>query len=157
MQCVSRWILLCFLVNLAHAGVLGASAVIRNGAESKVNTRNPQSLYVLHCAGCHGLDGAGVSRAQVPDMRRLEAFLKIAGGREFVIKVPGVMGSGLDDQAVADVTNWVFLNLVQISADSFTPYSASEISIARLFPLKDVAATRLQLQQEAKAVGLTIP
>jgi len=92
------------------------------------------------------MDGAGSERGQVPDMRRLGVFLKRPDGRRFLIQVPGVMGSGLSDEDVAQVTNWVFTTLVtDINPRTFALYTAQEIAKARANPLKDVMATRARL------------
>ena len=128
-----------------HAGVLGARAVVRSNSSSNAPTSSARSLFVLHCAGCHGLDGSGVADAQVPDIRNLDVFLKVQGGREFILKVPGVMGSGLSDQDVADVMNWLFFNLVTLQPKNFALFSSAEVAESRINPLNDVAATRNQL------------
>lgn len=129
-----------------QAGVLGTAAPVRAEAPSVANTSSPRSLYVLHCAGCHGMDGSGSELGQVPDMRQLGRFLTQPEGRRFLVQVPGVMGSGLSDIDVARVTNWVFTNLVtDINRPTFTPYTAQEIQQARANPLKDVMATRARL------------
>jgi hypothetical protein len=57
----------------------------------------------------------GSPRTYVPDLRRIGPVLRVDGGREFVIKVPGVMGSGLDDAQVAEVTNWLLATLARDS------------------------------------------
>ena len=129
-----------------EAGVLGTAAPVRPDAQSIAKTNSPRSLYVLHCAGCHAMDGSGSEQAQVPDMRRIGQFLKHPEGRQFLIQVPGVMGSGLSDEEVAQVTNWVFTNLVtDINLQKFAPYTAAEIAKARAQPLNDVLATRARL------------
>ena len=63
----------------SQAGTLGTMAPIRSQAESKAKTHSARSAYILHCAGCHGLDGRGVSQAQVPDLRQMADFLKVPG------------------------------------------------------------------------------
>ena len=87
--------------------VLGRMSQARPDAPSAATTTHARAHYVLHCAGCHGLNAAGSPGAGVPDMRRMGDFLRVPGGREFIIKVPGVMASGLNDEQIADVTNWL--------------------------------------------------
>jgi mono/diheme cytochrome c family protein len=120
-----------------------------------VSSSNPRALYVLHCAGCHGLDGAGPGNREVPDLRRAGGFLRVPGGREYLIKVPGVMNSGLDDRDVAKVANWM---LVQIAAGSvvgaYPPYSVAEVARVRARPLPDVFAERRRLLDSARALGI---
>jgi hypothetical protein len=92
------------------------------------------------------MDGSGSELGQVPDMRQLGRFLMRPGGRLFLIQVPGVMGSGLNDVDVARVTNWVFDNLVtDVIPQTFLPYTPEEVSQARANPLKDVVRTRTHI------------
>ncbi len=130
-------------------------SVHRPGAPSVAPTSNARALFVLHCSGCHGRDGAGAT--DVPDMRQLGWFLRLDGGREFIVKVPGVMNAGLSDAQIADVTNWV---LATIAPDSLPPghrpYDAAEIARARQQPLIDVAAARDGLIVQARNRGVEL-
>lgn len=144
-------------VPAATPGTLGMQAAPRPNAESVAVTTSVRSLYVVHCAGCHGRDGAGSVTGNVPDMRRLGRFLQVSGGREFVVSVPGVMGSGLSDAQVADVTNWVLATLARESLPAdHRPYSADEVQRARAVPLVDVAGARERIVKEARDRGITI-
>ncbi|MDP1790428.1 MAG: cytochrome c [Methylibium sp.] len=140
-----------------NAQSLGRQAAPRAKAESVAVTTSVRSQYVVHCAGCHGLDGAGSHVGNVPDMRKLGHFLRVPGGREFVIRVPGVMGSGLSDQQVADVTNWVLTTLAPASLPvDHVPYDAAEVQRARADPLVDVAAARAGLLDEARRLAVPL-
>ena len=151
------------LAVLAAGPVMSAGASImgqapqRQNAESKPITSSVRSLFVVHCAGCHGLDGSGSASANVPDMRRLGNFLRLDGGREFIVKVPGVMGSGLSDQQVADVTNWLLATLAKDSVpEGHRAYDAAEVQRARAVPLVDVAAARSRLAAQAHERGVAL-
>lgn len=159
--------LLVFAASLAQAGAalalggqqttLGRQVMARPDAPSVATTTHARASYVLHCAGCHGVDGAGLPQSYVPGLQRLGDFLRLPGGRDFVIKVPGVMGSGLDDAQVAEVANWVFDTIAKDSVPTnHTPYDKSEIARARALPLVDVAAERTRLQERARQQGLVI-
>ena len=132
--------------------VTGRQIVLRPDAPAIAPLQGgARSIYVLHCAGCHGMDASGSVLGRVPDMRRVGDFLQLPGGREFIVKVPGVMGSGLDDAQVAAVTNWVLATLAPDSVPSgHQPYSASEVQQARAAPLVDVALERQRLVGEAQ-------
>lgn len=118
----------------------------------------PRTQYLLRCSGCHGPDGAGSPSAHVPDMRQLGAFLALEGGRDYLVKVPGVTGSGLDDAQVAAVTNWLLRELAGASMPpDFVPYTAEEIARTRRDPLQDVARVRAALVDSARRQGITIP
>lgn len=131
--------------------VTGRQIVLRPDAPAVAPLKGgPRSLFVLYCAGCHGMDASGAPLGGVPDMRRLGEFLRVPGGREYLLKVPGVMGSGLDDAQVAAVTNWLLGTLAAGSVPSWhRPYEAAEVARARAEPLKDVGAHRERLAQAA--------
>ena len=136
---------------------LGQQVVLRADAPSVSNVHSPRALYVLHCAGCHSLDGSGSVSARVPDMRQLGLFLRVPGGRKFLLQVPGVMGSGLNDAQVAEVSNWVLNSLASDSIpQGHTAFTTAEVGEARRAPLTDVAATRAVLVQRAKELGLLL-
>jgi cytochrome c553 len=159
---ITRWPMLVLALGAAGPAsaantIMGEQVTQRQNAESRPITSSVRSLYVVHCAGCHGVDGAGAKAANVPDIRRLGNFLRLDGGRAFVISVPGVMGSGLSDQQVADVTNWLLATLAKASVpESHQPYDAAEVRRSRAVPLVDVAAARSQLALQARQRGVTI-
>lgn len=147
----------CALPQPAAGESLGRQVPAQPNASSVAQTTSVRSQYVVHCAGCHGIDGAGASGGQVPDMRHLGQLLGLEGGRAFVVSVPGVMGSGLSDQQVADVTNWILATLARGSVPpGFTPYDADEVRLARATPLVDVAAARARLRRQAQAQGVDL-
>lgn len=142
---------------VTHMTVTGRQVPARPDAPSVSPTSSVRATYVVHCAGCHGLDGAGSKLGQVPDMRRLGDFLRLPGGREFIVSVPGVMGSGLNDADVAAVTNYVLASIAPGSAPPGTPpYSTEEITRARARPLVDVAAQRRRLVEQGRAQGVEL-
>jgi mono/diheme cytochrome c family protein len=140
-----------------HMTVTGRQVPARADAPSVSPTSSVRATYVVHCAGCHGLDGSGSRLGQVPDMRRLGDFLRLPGGREFIVSVPGVMGSGLSDADVAAVTNYVLASIAPGSAPPGTPpYSTEEVRRARARPLVDVAAQRRRLVEQGRAQGIEL-
>ncbi len=101
--------------------------------------------YILHCQGCHLVDGAGTA-GKVPALKQeVGRFLQVEGGREFLIQVPGTSQSALSDTEVADVLNWILENFSrdELPVD-FVPYTAAEITQYRQ-PLVNVTAVRTQL------------
>lgn len=137
--------------------VLGRIVLPRAEAPSLAVASSPRGHYVLHCAGCHRIDGSGAPDRYVPDLRRLGQFLRVDGGREFVIGVPGVMGSGLDDAQVAEVANWLLATMARDSVPAgHRPFTAAEVAATRARPMPDVAATRHRLVERARAQGIPI-
>lgn len=136
---------------------LGRQVLPRADAPAVAVARTARGHYVLHCAGCHRADGSGAPDRYVPDLRALGRFLAVDGGREFVIGVPGVMGSGLDDAQVAEVANWLLATMARDSVPAgHRPYTAAEVAATRARPMRDVAAVRRSLVERARAQGLQI-
>lgn len=107
---------------------------------------DPRVDYMLHCRGCHGPDGAGVTGAAPSFRGRLAKFLWVPGGREYLIRVPGTAQSELDDARTAALLNWLLREFSpdEIPAD-FAPYGADEVARHRHAPLTDVWAARADL------------
>jgi len=105
--------------------------------------------YILNCQGCHLADGGGAP-GKVPRLHGfLGNFLHVPGGREYIIQVPGVAHSVLDDSRIAGVMNWVLANFsqAQLPAD-FVPYSGAEVGALRKGALLDPGARRGELLRE---------
>ncbi|MBI2993108.1 MAG: cytochrome c [Gammaproteobacteria bacterium] len=105
--------------------------------------------YMLHCQGCHQPDGAG-AEGRVPNLKdSVGNFLRVPGGREYLIRVPGVANSTLGDEQLAGLMNWLLLNFSreQLPQD-FVPYSAAEVRRLRSQGLVDVAPLRRDLLEE---------
>ena len=125
---------------------LAAAAAVADPAS--VNAERARINYMLNCQGCHLPDGGGVG--DIPQMKNFVGnFLKVPGGRAFVVQVPGSANAALDDAALAELLNWM---LLEISAaqlpDDFQPYTAAEVGQYRASPLSDVNAVRLPLIQK---------
>ena len=102
-----------------------------------------QTVYTLNCSGCHGTGGHGVPSAGIPDLNDAGSYVSTALGREYLIEVPGLSQSRLDDATAARLLNWV---LRKFSADrlpaSFKPYTAAEVSQFRGDKISDPNARR---------------
>ena len=106
--------------------------------------------YVLFCAGCHGLDGAGAA-GHVPPLRESFArLLSVPGGREFLLRVPGVSNSALSDAALAAVMNWCVRRFAGEQVAARQPlYTPAELAAARREPLLAMRRTRSGLLARA--------
>ena len=119
------------------------------------NIERAHANYMLHCQGCHGPHGEGNAAALVPPMRGFVGnFLKVRGGREFIVQVPGSAMAALDDARLAELLNWM---LVAISAEElpadFAPYSPGEVGRLRADPAREVDARRAALVAEIGALS----
>jgi hypothetical protein len=119
----------------------------------------PQVNYQLQCSGCHHVDGEGSRKNDVPRMKNFVGhFLEVDGGREFLIRVPGVSLSSFTDAQLADLMNWMLTS--DIAGDStptdFQPYSTKEVAALRAKPLEQIHATRDVLLQRMRDQHIAI-
>jgi len=114
------------------------SAVIADARYDQENT----TAWMLNCQGCHRSYG-GATGNEVPALRGTVAkFLAVPGGREYLIRVPGVSMSPLDNESVAALTNWMLYEFDPDNVpDDFERYSADEVGKLRLRPYDSEAAT----------------
>ncbi len=118
---------------------------------ARVRAEPPQKLYELNCWGCHGVNGEGVKNT-APTLVGVAKFLKVPGGRAYLIEVPGVSYSKLNDAEVAAVMNWVLGNFSKKNLSAgFTPYTAAEVGRYRKIHLPRLAETRKHLIKEIAA------
>ena len=107
---------------------------------------SPQNNYMIHCQGCHLPDGAG-KPPDVPSFAgQLAEFLRVEGGRAYLVQVPGTANALLDDQAVAELLNWMVerFNDRTLPAN-FIPYTAPEVTRYRSEVLADPGTRRASL------------
>ncbi|HEY6417683.1 MAG TPA: cytochrome c [Candidatus Binataceae bacterium] len=111
-------------------------------------------LYLLNCWGCHRPNGEEIP-GTAPSLKGAADFLRVPGGRAYLIRVPGVAESALDDAQVAAVMNWILNSFSKdrLAAD-FTPYDAAEIRKYRAERMLDVVGTRKALV--AKMIALKV-
>ncbi len=137
---------------------LGVCVLALASAVHGADAGSPQANYMLHCSGCHGLDGSGSPGAGIPTMRNtLGHFLRVAGGRDFLVQVPGTSQSALPDGAVAELLNWILgkFSPAEMPPDA-PPYSEQEVARLRSQPLDDVPAFRAEIVGRLKGIGVII-
>jgi len=106
----------------------------------------PSTDYVMHCRGCHGPEGEGAPGGVPAFAGQLAKFLRVPGGREFLVRVPGVSQSELDDAHLAALLNWLLQSFDAANVPpAFVPYTAVEVAATRRPPLTDVSGTRRRL------------
>ena len=139
---------------MIRAVVLSALIVVAPGIEAKADP-DSRTLYALHCMGCHQRHGEG--HGTVPELRGFVGnFLKVPGGREFLVQVPGVAQAGLTDAEIAAVLNWTLLEFSRNELpDDFRPYDAQEVADYRPGRLIDVEPVRARLLDEMRKRNIT--
>ena len=115
-------------------------------------------LYTLNCWGCHKPRAEGIP-GTVPRLADSMAnFLRVPGGREYLVEVPGVAASALSNAEIAEVLNWLLVtfNKAEMPAE-FKPYTAAEIAKYRPHQLIRITETRDDLVKRLKAKGIIVP
>ena len=111
--------------------------------------------YTLFCAGCHAETGRGIPH-KVPRLNgRLALYLGVEGGRDFILRVPGVANSQLDDARLAAVLNHVVERFAP-SAVTVEPFTSAQVHAARQHPLIGVEDVRTRLLRAAGVDEATI-
>jgi mono/diheme cytochrome c family protein len=140
--------------DLSRARRVGAAAVLAAvlaglavGPSAVAETRDPSELnYILHCAGCHQMDGSGAPLSGVPDARGvLRRLAQDADGRAYLVRVPGAAQSPLSDAELAAVLNFMVERLGEPGGPRAAGFTATEVASVRGQPLADAAALRERL------------
>jgi mono/diheme cytochrome c family protein len=111
------------------------------------NAGTPQTDYMIHCMGCHLVDGQGAPAAGVPSfVDRVGYYLVVPDGRPYLAQVPGAADSPLDDAELAAVLNWILARFggTSLPAD-YVPLDAAEVSRYRSSRPQDIDAERRRL------------
>ncbi|MEO8466973.1 MAG: cytochrome C [Gammaproteobacteria bacterium] len=123
-------------------------------AADSESSRHSWQRWVLNCQGCHRADGAG-SPGATPALRgNLAKFLAVPGGREYLVRVPGVASAPLRDAELAELLNWTLARFDPAHLpDEFHPFTAAEVRGLRRQPLRMEASTlRSRLLSGARSV-----
>jgi mono/diheme cytochrome c family protein len=114
-------------------------ALLVSSAVAASAAPGPAEDYVIHCSACHQQSGAGVPNL-VPPLSGLAPFLATPEGRAYLVRVPGVAQSALDDERLAALLNWVMREMSGSAPDP--AYDAREVHALRGDPLRDAPAER---------------
>jgi len=117
-----------------------------------------QTLYTLNCSGCHGARGQGVPEAGIPDLNDAGRYVRTELGRKYLIQVPGLSQSRLDDATAARLLNWVLheFSANRLPAD-FAPYTTEEVTRFRSDKASDAKTRRDAILAELRRRGLLEP
>jgi hypothetical protein len=107
---------------------------------------SPKSDYMIHCMGCHLLNGKGLP----PDVPAFDSTLGDIvgkpGGRAYLIQVPGASQSHIDDERLAKVLSWLLHQYVGDDLpEDFQDISTLEVNQFRSVTLKNPALARTHL------------
>jgi hypothetical protein len=109
-----------------------------------VQASAPETDYMLHCMGCHLVDGRGAPEAGIPGfVDRVGFYLQVEDGRGYLAQVPGAADSPLDDAELTALLNWILKRFGgrSLSTD-YQPLSIAEVSHYRRTRPADIDAER---------------
>jgi mono/diheme cytochrome c family protein len=119
-----------------------------------------QTLYLLQCSGCHGSDGSGDPRVDVPPFPGfIGSFLLDPEGRRYIVNVGGVMSAGLNDRDTARVMNWVLESFsgASMPQGGLKKFDAAEVRNLRDNRPADAVALRRDIAARLMARGIKLP
>ncbi|GHT81475.1 hypothetical protein AGMMS49543_04070 [Betaproteobacteria bacterium] len=125
-------------------------------AAAESNTLSPHVNYLLRCSGCHGADGTGSKMGGIPAFPGLiSSFASDDTGRTYVMHVPGVVSTGLDNREIAEVMNYIVARWGDpaVAVPSFT---AAEVDARRAIPVADIVVLRRDIARQLTAQGLPV-
>jgi hypothetical protein len=111
-------------------------------------------LYTLHCSGCHGAAGHGVPERGIPDLHNAGSYVALPQGRAYLVQVPGISQSRLDDATAARILNYVLarFSAADLPAD-FKPYTVDEVTRLRTDKASDAETRRAQILDGLRKEG----
>lgn len=114
----------------------------------EINDKRAKFNYQMLCQGCHTPDGSGFK--DVPQIKGfIGNFLFNQKGREYLVRVPGSANSALNDKDLAEVLNWIILEMGGASTpNNLQRYTAEEVAKLRKKTLFEVIEYRKQLLLE---------
>jgi len=135
-RCLLAVVVICVISTMAQS----VAAEI-NDARAKFN-------YQMLCQGCHTPDGTGAK--DVPKIKGfIGNFLTTSKGRDYLVRVPGSANSALNDADLAEVLNWMILNMGGDSVpENMQHYTAEEVAKLRRHALFEVVEYRKMLVSE---------
>lgn len=127
-------------------------------AQEDGTSRRARHDYMLHCSGCHDMDGSGHPTKGIPTFQnQVGYFTAIPEGRAMLMQIPGLLSSGLSDERAAAVTTWLVRQFAgpSLPAD-FQPYTAGEAKRYRETRPADITATRTRLYKQIVEAGYSL-
>ncbi len=122
------------------------------GETSAPQLASGQSHYLESCGGCHGIQGTSTPR-YVPELRGIVGrFMCSSTGRQYLVRLPNVAFADVDDQALADLMNFMVFQLGGASAPTDArPYTKAEVGRLRRQPFRNQSLQRLRVAALAAA------
>jgi hypothetical protein len=151
-----RW---CGTSSLLAVLVTGVTAAHADELRGVADANRARINYMLNCRGCHGPEGEGNAVGGIPRLAGFVSnFLRVSGGRAYLVQVPGSANAAVSDAALAELLNWLLPTLSgEALPAAFEPYDAEEVGRLRQIPESDVAGTRAALLRALAQQGIVEP
>ncbi|WP_454915181.1 c-type cytochrome [Xanthobacter sediminis] len=131
-----------------------AASVLAAALPGAARAGDPQTVYALHCAGCHQADGRGDHRAGVPPFPGVvDQVLRQPDGRLFLTQAPGLLSAGLPVETEAELLNWIVATFAPETARQVPAFTAAEIADLRRRPVADFSGLRREIAAEIARRG----
>ncbi|MEW6268002.1 MAG: cytochrome C [Thermodesulfobacteriota bacterium] len=116
---------------------------------------SPEVNYALHCQGCHLADGRATPGLVPPLDGTLGRMMRLRAGRAYVVRLPNVAATHLDDADTAALVTWVVRRFAggELPED-FVPFTPQEVAAGRRAPLVDVEGARRALLEQLDGQAL---
>ena len=139
---------------MKHALLVSLLVLATAGPGVAGNTAtSPRANYVLHCSGCHGMQGLGTAEGGIPGFpNSVGHIVSTEMGRDYVMHVPGVVGNNMTDAQIAGVMNFI---LDQWS-DGSGHFTEAEVTRRRAVEIGDVVIYRRKVVEDLRASGIEI-
>lgn len=122
------------------------------GLPGHAQENTPEQNYILKCSGCHDTDGSGSAPGGIPPLPGyLGAFMDDPDGRLYLMHVPGIIASDLNDRQLATLMNR--LNAKWGDAQA-RPFTEEEVKQLRAAPMSDIVKFRRQIVQRFLREGI---
>jgi cytochrome c2 len=142
-------------VGVVFRGVLSVLMLALVVPAMAAKPTSPQLIYQLHCEGCHKPDGSG-QPGIIPSFDQVGVFSTVPKGREFLIRVPGVSQSELNNDEIVLLMNWLIGTYGhQEQTSDFEPFTIDEVDLWRGQPISNASAHRAQLVAMLDGEGST--
>lgn len=135
--------------------LLFIAAALISASPGMASSTKAKSDYILHCSGCHGISGKGSVAGGIPTFPdSIEHIAGYENGRDYILQVPGVITTNMDDGAVAEVLNYILDEWSD--APEVPKFTAEEVTLRRAKPERDVVVHRREIVDELSARGIEI-
>jgi mono/diheme cytochrome c family protein len=144
------------LLSVSFCAAQASGNALASGKALNPNPARAKSDYILYCAGCHGFEGAPVKLGRIPPLKdSIADFLKVEGGRAYLVQVPGVNNTSMSDERIAGVINWVLKEFGSTTLKiEFQIYTAAEVASYRASRPVDITMRRRELLERLASLGI---